>query len=356
MTASPVPENFPAGSPVLDTFACAAAWRDRQRRGLSLQPAITAEGLILGAGTLLAKHTAAAWAPSALEADAECLLALLAIAYRRPFEGVEASRVLVKVHAAGRALAAGEPVRAAIHLAHAGLGPLPDANAALCLFLAETLLDEGMAPDALMKLATSKDETIFVKSNPNHRPAGPGGGQFYSPTDGGGQADQSEKKRDSNMSAEDPVTQKKRQFVQRNIAIAREVAGKLNVPVENILGVAAIESGWGGKNEDARFTREGNNYFVQHAHSKYENGTMFNHAGNVEMSTFATPEDSFRSFAESEKNLIGGVRDPEKFAQRLQNSKRFGIYENGEPVPNYVGDVAGTAKKLRAFITEKMGG
>ncbi|WP_044563692.1 hypothetical protein [Azospirillum sp. B4] len=143
----------PSSDTATDHPAVAAAWRDRRRQGLNPYPVLTPAGLVLGAGTVLAKRANDTWAPQALQIDAGRLLALLSIAYDRRHTVDQAHRILAKVQAAGRALAAGEPVQAAIHLAHAGLGALPDPGAARRLFLAEVLLDEGMSSDALMKVA-----------------------------------------------------------------------------------------------------------------------------------------------------------------------------------------------------------
>ncbi|MDZ5648969.1 hypothetical protein [Nitrospirillum sp. BR 11828] len=137
-----------------DHSPLAKAWGDRRCRGIVRHPVLAPAGLILGAGTLLAKRADDARAPQALDFDADRLLALLASAYDRPHTAEQARRILAKVRAAGRALAADEPVQAAIHLAHAGLGVLPDADiAAWRLFLAETLLDQGISSAALMKAA-----------------------------------------------------------------------------------------------------------------------------------------------------------------------------------------------------------
>ncbi|WP_044563688.1 hypothetical protein [Azospirillum sp. B4] len=136
-----------------DHPAVTAAWRDRRRHGLNPYPVLTPAGLVLGAGTVLAKLANDTWAPQALQIDADRLLALLSIAYDRRHTVDQAHRILAKVQAASRALAAGEPVQAAIHLAHACLGALPDPDAARRLFLAETLLDQGMGSDALVKAA-----------------------------------------------------------------------------------------------------------------------------------------------------------------------------------------------------------
>ncbi|MEA1651819.1 glucosaminidase domain-containing protein [Nitrospirillum sp. BR 11164] len=341
-----------------DRSPLAITWRDRRCRGIVRHPVLAPAGLILGAGTLLAKRADDAWASQALDFDADRLLALLTIAYDRPHTAEQARRILAKVRAAGRALAADEPLQAAIHLAHAGLGVLPDADtAARRLFLAETLLDQGMALETLRKVAGYGHDEVVLKHNQNHRPSGPGGGQFCSSSDTGGGTPPPAKTKAQGAArpVQDDNAQKKRRFVQRTIGVAREIAAKLNVPVENILGVSALESGWGGQNPDSRFAKEGNNYFGQHAHSKYENGTMLNKEGDIEMSTFASPEDSFRSFAESHGDLIRGVRDPEEFARKLQESHRFGIATDGSPMPTYIRDVAGTIRKLRPIIAEHGG-
>ncbi|TWB20658.1 hypothetical protein FBZ89_10657 [Nitrospirillum amazonense] len=149
MTLFPIRDEAASGHPTL-----VVAWHDRRSRGLHPYPVLTPAGLVLGAGTLLAKRSGDAWAPQALDVDADRLLTLLAVAYRRSPTAAQARHLLAKVDAAGRALAADELVQAAIHLAHAGLGVMPEADvAAHRLFLAETLLDEGMAVEALAKAA-----------------------------------------------------------------------------------------------------------------------------------------------------------------------------------------------------------
>src|ERR1700693_2123475 len=117
-------------------------WAERVRSS-PLMPFITLteEGLILGAGTVLAKRH-----PDrrlALDGEEERLLALLAIAYGRPVS----PSVIGNIRRATREWAAGERCLALIHLARTGLPQLYTGEAApFRLFAAERLIDEGISP------------------------------------------------------------------------------------------------------------------------------------------------------------------------------------------------------------------
>ncbi len=58
----------------------------------------------------------------------------------------------------------------------------------------------------------------------------------------------------------DPTQAKKERFVDAHLADAQKAANQLSVPVENILGVSALESGW----DTSRIAAEANNYFGLH--------------------------------------------------------------------------------------------
>ncbi|QGM45778.1 hypothetical protein [Methylocystis heyeri] len=144
-------------------------------RPISHAAEIGDDGLILGAGTILARMTRDAFgAPRlAVEEDEDRIFALLAAAHGRP-----ASPELWRhLEGASDYWRRGEKALANIRLAYAALPRLEDRADAYRLFLAEELLDSGMAPGALMKgLGVEPPTRGFVKydSNQPRVPAGNG--------------------------------------------------------------------------------------------------------------------------------------------------------------------------------------
>ncbi len=125
---------------------------------------------------------------------------------------------------------------------------------------------------------------------------------------------------------------------------------QLGIPVENILGLSALESKWG----TTRFAAQGNNYFGIHYPAPYATGYMQAKRGPAKVATFASYADSLKSFVAISGSLIQGKSDPEAFAAALQNSGKFGIDMNtGAKVPTYVGGVAGTIRGLRAIVARR---
>src|SRR5665213_99951 len=126
------------------------AWKEHARlRPIAPTMALTAEGLVLGAGTVLAKRADRDGEPRlAIDGCEERLLALLSIAY-----GYAVSRaVLGSIRRAARDWSRGETCLAAIHLARSRLPPLPAGEAArFRLFASERLLDDGMAPRQILE-------------------------------------------------------------------------------------------------------------------------------------------------------------------------------------------------------------
>jgi len=117
----------------------------------SIAPAmtITGEGLVLGATVLVPMSRDACGTPAlAISGDEERVLALLAVAYRKAV----GPAVLGNIRRAEREGRHGEPCLAQIHLAHSGLPPLTDEEAAsLRLSLGDKLLAAGVTPRKLMK-------------------------------------------------------------------------------------------------------------------------------------------------------------------------------------------------------------
>ncbi|MGH6822665.1 MAG: hypothetical protein ACREC4_04105, partial [Methylocella sp.] len=120
-------------------------WNARAR-GLHPRMEITTEGLVLGAGTVLAKSAADARGRPHLTIDEPRVMALLATAYGKPV----APYVLARLRRAAELWDEGEKALAHIHLAHANVLPCGE-DETLRLFLAEECLSAGIAPAELMK-------------------------------------------------------------------------------------------------------------------------------------------------------------------------------------------------------------
>lgn len=139
-------------------------------------------------------------------------------------------------------------------------------------------------------------------------------------------------------------------FVEAHLADARKIAEQLHVPVENILALSALESGWG----DGPFAQPGNNFFSLHSPARFENGSRPARKNpKVRVATFASYADSARSFADKYGDLVEGKADPREFAAALQDSGNFGVDEHGSKVPTFVGDFASTARSIRSIIARR---
>jgi hypothetical protein len=132
---------------------------------------ITAVGLVLGAGTVLAKVEGRRKGEGRLSLENEQrTVALLATAYERPI----APYLLTKIYRACALWNEGEKALAHIHLAHAGL-PVCDLERALRLFAANQLLEQGVTQQELVEAQGFDPAWLPVlKYNPD-QPRVPGG-------------------------------------------------------------------------------------------------------------------------------------------------------------------------------------
>ena len=158
-------------------------------RPIAYAAEIGEDGLVLGAGTILARMTRDSFGEPALdlEEDDYRLCALLAAAHGRPMSP-DLPRHLGEAFAHWRR---GDRALANVRLAFARIPRLDDRSDAYRLFLAEELLDAGMSPAALMKgLGFDEPARGLAKYDPNQPrvPAGNGrsSGRFGS---GGGAAE-----------------------------------------------------------------------------------------------------------------------------------------------------------------------
>lgn len=103
-------------------------------------------------------------------------------------------------------------------------------------------------------------------------------------------------------------------FVKTYEADAAALAKSVAVPTENILGLAAQESQYGG----GRIAREYKNFFSMHAPAAYQIGEA-PALGNAKVHVAIFP--SFRTCGESFLSRFGaairGAEDPEQFAKAL---------------------------------------
>lgn len=147
----------------------------------------------------------------------------------------------------------------------------------------------------------------------------------------------------------DNAQAKKERFVNAHLADAQKAADKLGVPVENILGLTALESTWG----ENRFAAQGNNYFNIHYPAPFATGCMLTEDGKTKVSTFASYADSLRSFIAELGSVVQGISDPSEFAAALQNSGKYGINRDGSKVPTFVPGTALTIQGLRSIISRR---
>ncbi|MGH6853441.1 MAG: hypothetical protein ACREDJ_09685, partial [Methylocella sp.] len=138
-------------------------------RHLHRQMTVTEQGLLLGAGTLLAKMEGDGLR---LEGEEERILTLLAVAYRREVPAV----TLGSFRRAAKHWQSGDKCLAAIHLAQNGLGKL-DAAGAYRLSLAAKLIEAGMTPRELARelgLSLPRPDLEKAGYDPNEARTPPG--------------------------------------------------------------------------------------------------------------------------------------------------------------------------------------
>jgi flagellum-specific peptidoglycan hydrolase FlgJ len=142
----------------------------------------------------------------------------------------------------------------------------------------------------------------------------------------------------------DETQAKKERFVDAHLADAQKIADQLRVPVENILGLSALESTWG----ESRFAIQGNNFFGIHYPAPYATGYIPAARSSARVATFASYADSLRSFVATAGSLVRGVSDPTEFAAALWTSGKFGV---GNPAD--VPDVTRTIRGLRSIVSRR---
>jgi flagellum-specific peptidoglycan hydrolase FlgJ len=103
-------------------------------------------------------------------------------------------------------------------------------------------------------------------------------------------------------------------FIMRYKGDCQTIANQLDVPVENILGLAASESLYG----QGRIAMEWNNYFSMHAPAPFQIGAESPKKNRkIKVAKFSSFLQSAQSFAARFGHGIRGKKDPRAFAQAL---------------------------------------
>jgi hypothetical protein len=313
----------------------------------------TERGLELGAQTLIVKARQDQWGRPTLDIDGHEpeILALLSVAHARP----QPLSILANLRHASRSWSKGDLNLAYMHIALSGIQALPDADAPFRLFVADHLLKGGLSETDLLKTLdllppglNALEWWVLAKYSPDqprddHGRWNEEGGGGSSAAGGIEQA----------AAQKDETHAKKERFVDAHLADAQKVADQLGVPVENILGLSAIESGWGGEAKSARLFRESNNFFSQHYPAPFATGYIWNEDHTVRFAIFSGYADSLKSFAAQYGHIVSGKRDPAEFAPALQNAGKYGINRNGSKVGTFVPDTSATIRGLRSVIARR---
>jgi hypothetical protein len=284
-------------------------------RGDGRHPYVNGDGAFIGRGVpLLERDVFGRWKPR----DGAVLERLLTEGYGVP---VALGWRATQLGYVAEALSKGDLVLASISLVHAELPPLPSAGHARAMAKADGLLLK-FNPDW-------EDEPRIPKGDP-------AGGQW---TSDGGSGAVTELVSDRG----EDVQSKKEHFVDAHLADAQVAADELGVPVENILGVSAVESGWG----ESRFAVQGNNYFGIHYPAPFAVGYTVSKKGSVKVAMFASHADSLRSFVAIAGADVHGVSDPGDFAAALHDTGKFGVGN-----ANYAQQLGATIKGLRTLVSQ----
>jgi len=189
---------------------------------------------------------------------------------------------------------------------------------------------------------------MVVKYNQNHAPAhapNSTGGQFTSDHNDGVTDDDLKNPQFKGM---DRTQIKKQKFILANLASLVVGAKQLNVPMENLVALSATESSWGTSPQAIN----DKNFFGLHSPASGESGSRpAEEDPHVHVASFKSFDDSMDSFIQDYGYLVRNISDPTLFAQKLQNSKKFGINPGGSKRPDYVPTIVSIAKDIPTVIS-----
>ncbi len=141
-------------------------------------------------------------------------------------------------------------------------------------------------------------------------------------------------------------------FVKAHVADAAEVAARLRVPTQNVLGLSAAESGWG---RDWNVTRTADNgqpamnfFSLQgNAKSPFANGSVLSGKG-TRLSAFPSYKAATQSFEAQFGGLVTGKVAPIDFAKALVSRFNSGKAPLGNPrfIPDLVNAIGMTQRRM----------
>jgi hypothetical protein len=278
-------------------------WRKRARlRPMHRVPTITEDGLMLGAGTVLAKidYSSQPTAGLVLDKAAEDrLLALLAAAYRRPVE----RRVLGRIRRASQYWKDGQRHLASIELALTGLSALTDEHeASYRLYLADRLIGAGVSPREVTK-ALAVDPASGDRSKAGFNPAElrvpPGNGRDSGDWSDGNGASAIPVAARNPPAAPEYRTGDPDKFFDPLYPPVHALAQRLGIEETWLFGLAAYESNWLGPHD-----RNLNNPFG------------ITHGGGANVS-YASIADAVTYWENRYGRVVRGANGSADFAQRL---------------------------------------
>lgn len=199
---------------------------------------------------------------------------------------------------------------------------------------------------ALSSLSKSADAW---RNEPRVPPGQTGGGQWTA--GGGGQPKpMAEASPGRGAPKVDATVAKKTAFVAAHYADALRAAAVLHVPVENILGVSGLESGWGLSN----FADHQNFFGVHYPAGRAISSIPTKRNANVRGAVFGSYAACLDWFIRVAGPSVRDKRGPEEFAAALQDSGRFGTDTGtGAKVPGCVKRVAATIRGLRSLLPNR---
>jgi hypothetical protein len=106
-------------------------------------------------------------------------------------------------------------------------------------------------------------------------------------------------------------------FVKRIKAESQLVADQIDVPLENIVGLAAEETQYG----EGRFAKRYNNYFSMRSPAPFETGFVpALEDPKVKVATYSSLHKCGESFVERWGDTVRGIKDPIEFAKALKKA------------------------------------
>ncbi|MGH6737943.1 MAG: glucosaminidase domain-containing protein [Bradyrhizobium sp.] len=289
-------------------------------RGDGRNPYVNADGAFIGCGVpLLERDPVGRWRPR----EETILERVLAVGYGTSI--AHGQRIAQLRHVA-QYLNDGDVALAQISLLRMQLPPLASAEHARAM---------AKADGVIAKDAAWEDEPRV--------PAGSPDGGEWTDEDGSG-ATEPDAEIIPVAARVDATRAKKERFVDKHLAYTEPIAERLGIPVENILGLAALESTWG----TARFATDGKNLFGIHYPAPFATGYLQARRGPAKVATYSSYADGLRSFVAVAGSLVQGIHDPTAFAAALWNSGKFGVGN-----PTYVRDLANTIRGLRPIVSPR---